>query len=470
MNSRRVSLLLLAVNFGLLIILAYIVYSIRLNPEAMTGTVRTAVLTNTVTQIAVRKINSTNNLLASLAGRPLSWRALESTNYVQFIENLRAFACPEETVRDIIITDVAKMYARRRAALRGELQPYKFWQTMDLLGGPAESPELQRQLRALDIEQRQLIRALLDVDLRTELAKYSGNAERTEQTYEFLPQDKQDQVSELTEQFDEMEQDLFTRSRGWLLDEDMEELKLLQRQRRVELASLLSAEEMEEYELRYSDTADNMRSQLSGFQPSEEEFREIFRLQRTYDLQIEMGFDERDPAAQAAKSRAQQQALAALAAEIQKNLGPERFGEYTRAQDGDYRALLQLGERLEMPRQVADQVYNMKQAVERYKYQVESNPNLTDAQRAQAVAAMARETERAIGAAMGDEVFKIYRNSSGRWLTGLGTVDESVVPVRPPQPTGTVLDYDVNLLPPYIRNLILNPFPQPIQPIQPTPQ
>ena len=179
MNSRRVSLLLLAVNFGLLIILAYIVYSIRLNPEAMTGTVRTAVLTNTVTQIAVRKINSTNNLLASLAGRPLSWRALESTNYVQFIENLRAFACPEETVRDIIITDVAKMYARRRAALRGELQPYKFWQTMDLLGGPPASPELQRQLRALDIEQRQLIRALLDVDLRTELAKYSGNAERT---------------------------------------------------------------------------------------------------------------------------------------------------------------------------------------------------------------------------------------------------------------------------------------------------
>src|SRR6266850_8414157 len=119
MNSRRIGLLLMA------------------------GTVRTEVVTNTVTQIAVRKINATNNLLAALAGRPLNWRALESTNYVLYIENLRAFGCPEETIRDIIITDVAKLYARHRAELRRQLQPYKFWQPTDSVGGSAGSAEFQ---------------------------------------------------------------------------------------------------------------------------------------------------------------------------------------------------------------------------------------------------------------------------------------------------------------------------------------
>ena len=115
MNSRRISIVLMAVNLGLVGAVVYMVFALKSDPVPDPGPVRTEVITSTVTQIAVRKINATNNLLAALAGRPLNWRALESTNYVQYIENLRAFGCPEETIRDIIITDIAKLYARRRA-------------------------------------------------------------------------------------------------------------------------------------------------------------------------------------------------------------------------------------------------------------------------------------------------------------------------------------------------------------------
>ena len=257
MNPRRVSLLLLAVNLGLLGILAYWVYSMKASPRLMTGTVRTEILTNTITQIAVRKINATNNLLAALANRPLNWRALESTNYVIYIGNLLAFGCPEETVRDIIITDVAKLYARRRAELRQRLQPYKFWQTAELGGGPGLTPELQRLLRGLEKEQRQLIRDLLGVELRTEMARYGNDEGAPERDYSFLPQEKQEQVQSLTEQYDEMEQDIYSQARGLLLDTDMEALRQVQRQRRAEMASVLSSDEMEEYELRHSDTANN---------------------------------------------------------------------------------------------------------------------------------------------------------------------------------------------------------------------
>ena len=455
MNSRRVSLILMAINLGLLAALAYVAYSKRGVPSAAPLEVQTAVVTNTVTQIAVRKINATNHLLASLAGRPLSWRALESTNYFVFIENLRAFACPEETIRDIIITDVAKLYGRRRGELRMQYPAPKFWESFDPLGGSAEPVELQKKLRFLDKEQRQLIRDLLGVELRWELAKYSGEAESQERSYSFLSPDKQAQVRAMSEQFDELEQDLYVQSRGWMLDGDLEDLRKLQRQRREALASLLSAEELEEYELRFSDTSNNMRSQMTGFQPNEEEFRRIFRLQRTFDQDFEQAYDVRNEDAQAAKAQAQERAQDALTSEIQKVLGPERFAQYQRAQDSDYRSLLQLGERLEMPVEVANKVYSMKQVAERMKYQVESNPNLTDEQRAQAIAVLAKETARSVQSSMGDQFYKAYQANGGQWLGSLTMIDESVVPARPP--TGTTLPYDINQLPPDLREYILNP-------------
>ncbi|MBK7998267.1 MAG: hypothetical protein IPK15_05935 [Verrucomicrobia bacterium] len=454
MNSRSVNLLLVATNIGLLGVLAWLMLRPQTKPSTVPVETETAVVTNTVTQIAVRKINSTNNLFASLAGRPLSWRALESTNYFVFIDNLRAFSCPEETIRDIIITDVAKLYGRRRSELRMQYPPPKFWEPFDPLGGSAEPVELQQKIRALDREQRQLIRDLLGVDLRWELAKYSGEAESLERNYSFLSTDKQAQVRAWSEHFDELEQDLYVRSRGWMLDEDLATLRQLQRQRREQLASMLNPEELEEYELRFSDTANSMRSQMTGFRPNEDEFRRIFRLQRTFDEQYDQAYDA-DDNAQAARARSQELAQDKLSAEIQQVLGPQRFAEYQRAQDGDYRALLQLGARLQMPEDVANRVYNMKQAAERVKYQVESNPNLTDDQRLQSVAALARETARSVRITMGDDVYKTYQQHGGQWLGNLQMVDESVVPARPQ--TGTTVPYDINQLPADLREYILNP-------------
>jgi hypothetical protein len=466
MNSRRISLLLLAANVSLLCLLAYMVYAMKFTPAVAPGPVRSAVITNTVTQIAVRKINATNNLLAALAARPLHWRALESTNYVTYIENLRGFGCPEETVRDIIITDIAKLYARRRAELRQRVEPYRFWQTADPAGGVRVSPELQRQLRDLEAEQRQLVRDLLDVDLRTELARYSADADSPDRDYSFLPADKQERVQALAGQYDELEQDIYSRTRGLLLDEDLEALKQVQRQRRAELAALLTPEEMEEYELRHSDTANNIRTSSAGFQPTEEEFRKIFRLQRTFDLNFDQTFDARDDSAQSVKARAQQQAQAALNDEIRKSIGPERFAEYQRGQDSDYRALLLVGERFEMAGDATAKVYNMKQAAEQYKLQLESNPNLTDEQRAQAIAAIARETGRAVATTMGDEAYRAYQKAGGQWLDNLTVLDErNVPPSTPPQPPpNSVTIPDINLLPPDIRAFLLNP-PIPPQPL-----
>src|SRR5580765_4316824 len=130
MNRRYVNIALLALNLGLLGTIGYMAYVLKLSPELSPFGPKARLVTNTVTQIAVRKVYPTN-FLASLGKLPINWRMIESTNYQVYITNLRAIDCPEETIRDIILTDVAKLYAKRRAAIRAQAQPFKFWQTGD---------------------------------------------------------------------------------------------------------------------------------------------------------------------------------------------------------------------------------------------------------------------------------------------------------------------------------------------------
>jgi hypothetical protein len=46
------------------------------------------------------------------------WSQIESTDYPKYIANLRAIGCPEQTIREIIATDLSDLYAPRRESLQ----------------------------------------------------------------------------------------------------------------------------------------------------------------------------------------------------------------------------------------------------------------------------------------------------------------------------------------------------------------
>ena len=430
MNSRPISIILLALILGLLGIIGYMAYMMQRSPIPGQPDL-TRLVTNTVTQIAVRKVYPTN-FLATLGKLNLNWNAIESTNYHAYIANLRSISCPEETIRDIIVTDVAKLFAKRRAAIRAQAQPYRFWQTGEAWeNGPAKDPVLRKQLQELEREQRDLVMELLGVDLQTELAKYWNADDEQERMYGFLPQDKRQKVVEMQSKYDELEQEVYASSKGVMLDEDQERLRRIQKQKEAELASVLSPEEFEEYELRNSATANAMRAQMTGFSPTEDEFRKIFHLQKTFDNEFNQAFDSTDETQIEVKAKAQQEAQDALNAEVKKTLGDARYNEWARAQDGDYKALTQITERFDLPKDTADKIFDMKQEAERQKQRIDANPNLTEDQRNKALSAIARETEKSVAGAMGGKVFRAYQKSSGQWLQGLNI---SSVPPEPPQP------------------------------------
>jgi len=435
MKSRMLSLAMLAVNLGLAGALVYLIATFAAG-DKLTAPVHTKFVTNTVTQIAVRKINATNALLSSLAGKLINWQSLESTDYVAYIQNLRLFGCPEETIRDIILTDIARLYSKRRAQLRAQSPAPKYWQTGDTAA--TVSPEVRRQLRELDKEQDALVRGLLGVSFRTELAKYWSEDEEPALNLSFLPAEKQETVQAVHDKYAALEEDIYYRAHGLFLDEDQAELQKLQKQREAELAQVLSPEELEDYQLRNSETAQNLRTQLAGFQPSEEEFRKLFRLQKTFDDQLSQAADSSgDPAAESARTRAYQAATEALNNEMQETLGPERYAEYQRAQDDDYRSLLKLTDRFNLSHDVASSIYEMKLAAERQKAQIEANGSLSAEQRGAMIAAIGRATEQNVASALGDKVFKSYQQSSGQWLANLLVVNENnlALPPEPPPPS-----------------------------------
>ena len=422
MNSRGISISSLALNLVLLAAIGYMVYLLQAGSKPRI-LVETRVVTNSITQIAVRKINATN-LLAALANRPMNWAAIESTNYTVYINNLRGIGCPEQTIRDLILTDVAKLYAKRRAAVRHEGPPFQFWQTGDACESGV-TPQIQEQLRELDQEQQDLIRELLGVDFQTEMARYWSTDDDRQRMYEFLPAEKREKLLGLQAKYEEAEQEFYARTKGWMLDEDQEQLKTLQKEKEEELARLLTPEELQEYDLRNSSTANTLRTQLNGFEPSEEEFRKIFRFQKSFDRDFEQAFDPSDAAQMAVKTRAQEEAQGALNEELKGVLGQSRFAEYQRAQSEDYRALVQMADRFEMPREVAGKVYEMKQAAEGQRQRVESDPNLTEEQRRRALLGIAQETQKSLATTLGDKVYKAYQRSAGQWI---GTLASPVQP------------------------------------------
>jgi hypothetical protein len=429
-------MVLLAVNLVLLAIIAYMGYVLRLNPGATQYVPKPQLVTNTVRQIAVRKINATN-LLAALANRPLNWAAIESTNYLVYINNLRAFGCPEETVRDIILTDVAKSYARRRAQIRAQGGGYHFWQTSesgDL--GEVSDPQLVAELTALDREQRSLVRDLLGVELEAEMAKYSGDEDREERLYGFLAPEKRERVADLQAHFDELEQQIYNRSKGFLIEGDQEALRQLQKQREAELAQVLTTSELEEYQLRSSQTAANLRAQLHGFNPSEEEFRRLFRLQKTFDDTFNNGLNPADANQSDAQAAAREQAQQLLNEEMRKTLGGDRYGQYQRVQDPEYKPLIQLTERFDVSPALAGKIVDMKIEAERQKTLLEANQNLTPEQKGEALAAVARETERSVTQLMGgpgSQLWQAYQRTGSQWIQGLGESD-FVAQFAPEQP------------------------------------
>jgi hypothetical protein len=346
-----------------------------------------------------------------------NWRQLESTDYRQYIANLRGVGCPEDTLKDIILTDVMRLYAHRRGQYYVNGRDFKFWETDEKR--KLKQPQIQereKQLAAIDKELPAVLRELLGVNYAREINKYFVDTDDDDRRLAFLSEDKRSQVLALRNQFEgERERALFQIGDGKPAPETVEQLRQIDQERDAALSRILTPREKEEYEMSTSPTADRMRKQLIGFNPAEDEFREMFRRQSAIDSAYEFE-DPNDEAVRAAKAADEQ----AMVAAFKTNLSPDRAIQLDRSQDPEYQDLCVLSERFDLPAGTSDALLDIRQTAEEQKRQLLSNKDIPPERVEVALEAIQAETEQAARVALGEQAFGQYLQTA-KWLQNPGT-------------------------------------------------
>lgn len=418
MNSRNLLLASILLNVGLL---AGFAWHIQRTPAATEAKPAPAIAPVAAPAGPSKRGSATATepvpMPAPARAAAFNWRNVESEDYKKYIANLRAIGCPEETIKDIIIADVNKLYAPKLAALNRPATEYKYWEPQRNYPVGMDKDK-QRQMREIAKEKKALLQELLGVDSEEEARKLYGGADYYERMSGFLPKEKRDGVRELVQKFSDLEQDVYRKSDGRPDSEDSKELLKIRNERRAELAKLLTPQELLEYEVRSSQTATQMRYDLAAFEPNEDEFRRIFKARAEFDNEFGPNYGGTQDAEQM-KKRAEAQRKVDEALKLE--LGPERYAEYKQASDYAYRELARVATRYELPKETAKKVWAVKTAAEEQASKLRQDQSLSTEQRLAASKAIQTETEKAVTEMLGERGYKSYLNSGGYWMRNVGS-------------------------------------------------
>ena len=412
MNAKPVVVSLLA-NLGLGLAVGLLLVNRMAGPGGPEHATAAPAVPTTNTAAGVAAPAAAPPRATNAPAKKFDWRMVESADYKKYIANLRAIGCPEETIRDIIVADVNKLFAARRRELTASTNKFVYWKADRNFYAALRSPERLEKLQALDKEKRELLIELLGV-APEEPPNLFANFNPFENVMDFLSDDKQSQVMDIMIKFEGKMMKLYGDNQPDA--EDMRKMQQLQKDMEAELQGVMTPEEYRQYQLSMSDTARSMRYQLASFDPNQEEFDKIFDLRKNYDDNYsalsrgEAAQEDRDKA-KAARNEMNDQ--------IKALLGDDRYAEYNRSVDTVFQMIYNVTEQNGLSQDVAVQVYNMRKAAQASAKQVREDTSLTPEQRDAALLVIKNETQAAVVAKMGEKAWNAYQPQAG-WVNKLG--------------------------------------------------
>jgi hypothetical protein len=413
MNVKTLFVVSLVVNLALATTIAWMAksHSAR-STETKTASTTQAAAKSTIASKA-KPAASDAAVSPAAPAQSFDWRLVESEDYKKYIANLRAIGCPEETIRDIITADVNKLYESKRKELAGPKKKFEFWKPGGLMGA-AIDPERMEKERALNKEKRALLTELLGSAPDEKPDILAGAASQLEAMFDFLPAEKRSKVFELMQDMQTKMQKA-TKSGGF----DGEDYRKATKETEAAMAAILTPEEMLDYNLRFSMTANMMRMQLAGFEPKEQEFLEIFKKRKAYDDEFGVsgmgGLNLKGEEKQKQKAAEQE-----LDKQINGMLGEDRYQDYKRAQDYAFQSMYRVADREGLGKDAAVKVYDMKKIAEEQARKVRQDKSLTKEQRTAALQGIRTETENSVRVVFGDKGFQSYQKQpAAHWLNSI---------------------------------------------------
>jgi LysM repeat protein len=326
------------------------------------------------------------------------WNEVESTDYATYMANLRDIGCPEQTIRDIIIADVNALFAKRRAELVRPVQQ-QWWRA-------SLPPEIARKVRELETQRRELLAKLLGADWAGPVEKASTQNKSglvlDGPVLGPLSDEVKQSINDIVAKSQERMQALQASAAAEGRKPTAAELAAIRNQTRTELQGILTPSQLEEFLLRYSQSAIDLRSDLAGlryFEVTPNEFRALFRAQDAFDQKIAPLLDSTDPNDIRARRSLEQQRDRAF----QLALGAKRFELYTQLHDPVYRNAYAQAAAAGDPN-AAGTIYEINQATADELAWAQANPDLTAEQQAINAKRIELEQAKATAVAVGQDI------------------------------------------------------------------
>jgi hypothetical protein len=343
------------------------------------------------------------------AGVAFHWSQVESDDYRQYLANLRAIGCPEHIARDIIITDLHQQYVGKLRAVWPGPSKREFWQKPDD-DGPA--PFQMRRREALDEEERNTLHKLLGVrdSLQELMGVLSLQTDRYEVELAFLPPDKRALAEQAFSEAALRESDA---------DEPNYEFSFGQRDTRLlgkrlaVLTNILSPEELNEYRLRLTPEAEQVRAVLQHVECSPEEFGSLAKIKS--QLERDLGWPE-----QYHERRRRE------CAEARKLLGEQRGEQYARNQDWTWICASEAAVRYGLAPEAPEQVWALKKTVEASASRLRADPSLSSEERRAKLTALQSEAKAGLTRVLGERAARLARRYDP-WLQRANFVEPDLM-------------------------------------------
>jgi uncharacterized protein YceK len=365
---------------------------------------------------AAKASTSTEGALSAVDTK--TWSLLQTGDLKALADRLRAAGFPPAVIRAIISAQLTERYAAQRKALFANMPETPFWQRT----GFGYDPKMLTAMRDLNRQQNKELKDLLGPD-----ATSNDSFEKAWQRRQFgdLPPDKLEQMQSIISDYSDLRNEIYSKANGVMLPEDREKLALLEKEQRADLASALTPEELENYELRSSSTANAIRSQLSIFKPTEQEFRDLFKATRAAEdkygsLSNIVGSNYGDQA---------QKIRDSVLTDIQSQMSPDRLAELKQATDPKYQMTNRLVARLDLPASASVDTVAIQQDIQQRAAALRRDTSLSSDQRNAQIAELAQDATTKLTATLTPRGFEAYKQYGGNWLQNL------TPPVRRPSPT-----------------------------------
>jgi hypothetical protein len=335
------------------------------------------------------------------------WSTLNTDDLPALVARLRAAGFPIYAIRAIVQAAVDARYGARMRALALPDPDAPFWKSTQ---SPGMDAKRMAEYMQLANERTKLMRDLLGAFVYHDDGSLSTADARR---YGTLPQSKIDQLERINADYADLTNQVRAAMNGVTLPEDREKLALLDREKRADLAALLTPQELENYDMRTSDTTARLRSALALFNATEDEFRTIYQINAAFADKINLtsvGVLTADFMQQ--RTAAQQQ----VNDQLKAALGDQRYADYVRSGDRDYQQLTQLEQRQNLPAGTAAQAYDLRNALSQESNRIMDDASLDNDQKRAALQSLAQNTRAQLVTTLGPTASDAYLKTAP-WLT-----------------------------------------------------